>query len=57
MDDAVLVASELLTNSVRATRGQAITLRPALVPGGPRVEVQDASPDEPHTSTPDLAVG
>jgi hypothetical protein len=55
VDDAVLVASELLTN--RATRGQAITLRPALVPGGPRVEVRDASPEKPHTSTPDLAVG
>ncbi|CNF94035.1 Histidine kinase-%2C DNA gyrase B-%2C and HSP90-like ATPase [Mycobacterium tuberculosis] len=56
VDDAVLVASELLTNSVRATRGQAITLRLALVPGGLRVEVWDASPEEPRPSMPDLAM-
>jgi anti-sigma regulatory factor (Ser/Thr protein kinase) len=50
------VASELLTNSVRATPNQPVTLRLALVPGGLRVEVWDASPEEPQASTPDLAM-
>ncbi|NVI89980.1 ATP-binding protein [Actinomadura sp. BRA 177] len=56
VDDAVLVASELLTNSVRAARNQPVTLRLALVPDGLRVEVWDTSPEKPRASTPDLTM-
>lgn len=56
VDDAVLVASELLTNAVRATPYRPITLRMALVPDGLRVAVWDGSPDRPRTSAPDLSM-
>ncbi|WP_131883517.1 ATP-binding protein [Actinomadura sp. KC345] len=56
VDDAILIVSELLTNAVRATRHQPISLRLALVPGGLRIEVWDTSPDKPEASTPDLTM-
>lgn len=56
VDDAILVASELLTNAVRATRGQPVTLRLALVPDGLRIEVWDTSPEKPEPSAPDLTM-
>ncbi|WP_165966512.1 ATP-binding protein [Actinomadura sp. 7K507] len=56
VEDAILIASELLTNAVRATRHQPISLRLALVPGGLRIEVWDTSPDKPEASTPDLTM-
>ncbi|NKZ05847.1 ATP-binding protein [Actinomadura latina] len=56
VDDAALIASELLTNASRATPCQAITLRLALVPAGLRIEVWDGSPEKPQASTPDLTM-
>jgi anti-sigma regulatory factor (Ser/Thr protein kinase) len=55
-DAAVLVTSELLTNSVRATPFQPISLRLALVAEGLRVEVWDPSPVRPSPSEPDLSM-
>lgn len=55
-EDAVLVASELLTNSVRATPCRPITLRMFLVRDGLRIEVWDTSPKRPKPSAPDLAM-
>lgn len=55
-DAAVLVASELLTNSVRAAPFQPISLRLALVAEGLRVEVWDPSPVKPSRSEPDLSM-
>jgi len=54
--DAVLVASELLTNAIQATPYQPVTLRLALVRDGLRVEVWDSSPEGPKASTPDLSM-
>jgi anti-sigma regulatory factor (Ser/Thr protein kinase) len=56
VQDAVLVASELLTNAVRATRGRPVSLRMALSEAGLRVEVWDTSPVRPKASTPDLSM-
>lgn len=55
VDDAVLVASELLTNAIRATPHEPISLRMALVEDGLRVAVWDTSPERPKTSAPDLS--
>ncbi|GAA0548417.1 hypothetical protein GCM10009546_08010 [Actinomadura livida] len=55
-EDAVLIASELLTNAVRATPHQPIALRMALAGDGLRVEVWDSSPERPRVSTPDLSM-
>lgn len=54
VDDAVLVASELLTNAIRATPNEPITMRMALVADGLRLAVWDTSPERPKTSAPDL---
>lgn len=56
VDDALLVTSELLTNAIRATPCQPVTLRMALVPDGLRIEVWDTSPEKPEASTPDLTM-
>lgn len=56
VDAAVLVASEMLTNSVRATPYQAISLRLALADEGLRIEVWDPSPVKPSPSEPDLSM-
>ncbi|WP_165975698.1 ATP-binding protein, partial [Actinomadura rubrisoli] len=45
--DAALIVSELLTNSVRATPYQSVTLRMFLVSNGLRIEVWDPSPTLP----------
>jgi anti-sigma regulatory factor (Ser/Thr protein kinase) len=54
VDDAVLVADELVTNALR--HGRAIrTCRLALVDRRPRlrIEIDDTSPEEPRIRTPD----
>jgi anti-sigma regulatory factor (Ser/Thr protein kinase) len=56
VQDAVLVASELLTNAVRATRGRPVSLRLALTQDGLRVEVWDTSPVRPKGTAPDLSM-
>ncbi|TYB48494.1 ATP-binding protein [Actinomadura chibensis] len=56
VDDAVLIASELLTNAVRATPNAPISLRMALVEEGLRIGVWDTSPERPKTSAPDLSM-
>ncbi|WP_433466814.1 ATP-binding protein [Spirillospora sp. CA-128828] len=56
VENAVLVASELLTNAVRATRGRPVSLRMALSEAGLRVEVWDSSPVRPKASIPDLSM-
>ncbi len=56
VQNAVLVASELLTNAVRATPGRPVSLRLALAVDGLRVEVWDTSPVRPKASTPDLSM-
>jgi anti-sigma regulatory factor (Ser/Thr protein kinase) len=56
IDSAVLVASEILTNAVRATRGRQISLRLALTGDGLRIEVWDPSPAKPRPSAPDLTM-
>ncbi|WP_220126745.1 ATP-binding protein [Actinomadura madurae] len=56
VQDAVLVVSELLTNAVRATQGQPVSLRMVLSEAGLRVEVWDASPVRPEASAPDLSM-
>ncbi|TDC74506.1 ATP-binding protein, partial [Actinomadura sp. 7K507] len=53
---AMLIASEVLTNAVRATPCKPVTLRMALVGDGLRVEVWDSSPERPRASTPDLSM-
>ena len=56
VQNAVLVASELLTNAVRATPEQPVSLRLALDDDGLRVEVWDTSPTRPEASAPDLSM-
>ncbi|MFB4312127.1 ATP-binding protein [Actinomadura sp. GTD37] len=56
VENAVLVASELLTNAVRAAPYQPVSLRMALDGDGLRVEVWDTSPVRPKASVPDLSM-
>ena len=56
VEDAVLVASELLTNAVRATPRRPVSLRMALDGDGLRVEVWDSSPVRPKGSAPDISM-
>lgn len=56
VQNAVLVASELLTNAVRATPERPVSLRLALADDGLRVEVWDTSPVRPEASAPDLSI-
>lgn len=56
VQNAVLVASELLTNAVRATRHRPVSLRLALAEDGLRVEVWDTSPVHPKGTAPDLSM-
>lgn len=57
-DSAVLVLSELLTNAARharVSRGREIETRYVRRPcGGLRIEVHDASPEQPRRRTPEL---
>ncbi|WP_165958886.1 ATP-binding protein [Actinomadura sp. KC345] len=56
VEAAVLIASELLTNAVRATPHKPVTLRMALAGDGIRVEVWDCSSQRPRASEPDLSM-
>jgi len=56
VENAVLVASELLTNAVRATPHRPVSLRMALGGDGLRVEVWDSSPERPKGATPDISI-
>lgn len=56
VQNAVLVASELLTNAVRATPERPVSLRLALAGDGLRVEVWDTSQARPKASAPDLSM-
>jgi len=49
---AVLLTSELVTNAVHHARSP-FTISAALLPGGVRVEVEDASPTPPELCHPD----
>ncbi|NKZ06606.1 ATP-binding protein [Actinomadura latina] len=56
VESAVLVASELLTNAVKATPHRPVSLRMALDGDGLRLEVWDTSPVRPKGATPDLSM-
>ncbi|QXJ21365.1 ATP-binding protein [Actinomadura graeca] len=55
VEAAVLVASELVTNAVRAT-DEPITLRMSAVRDGLLIEVHDCSPKSPKQASPDLTI-
>lgn len=56
VEAAVLVASELLTNAVRATPHRPVSLRLSLAGRRLRVEVWDSSPERPKQAAPDLSM-